>query len=124
MLLPEEEYDHFVEAQDTVWDDVLAELKAGKKESHWMWFVFPVLEGVGQSPTALFFAMGDLEETRGFAASAPSPAPVDAAIPAPAKSARAAAARRPAARPRPRNAAAKAASAARPKRADSGPGPV
>ena len=68
MLLPEEEYDHFVEAQDTVWDDVLAELKAGKKESHWMWFVFPVLEGVGQSPTALFFAMGDLDETRGFAA--------------------------------------------------------
>ena len=39
----EEELEMFVEAQDTVWSDVLSELTAGKKASHWMWFVFPQL---------------------------------------------------------------------------------
>ena len=43
----EEELDMFVEAQDAVWGDVVAELKAGKKTSHWMWFVFAQLRGLG-----------------------------------------------------------------------------
>lgn len=64
----EDEFDHFVDAQDTVWSDVLAELDAGAKRTHWMWFVFPVLDGVGQSPTALFFSLRDLQEAREYAA--------------------------------------------------------
>ena len=64
----EDEFDHFTDAQETVWTNVVAELRAGQKRSHWMWFVFPVLEGVGQSPTALFFALRDLDEARDYLA--------------------------------------------------------
>ena len=42
----------FVEAQDRVYDTVLAELRNGAKRSHWIWFVFPQLRGLGRSPTA------------------------------------------------------------------------
>ena len=62
----EDEYDHFTDAQDTVWPNVTLELTLGRKRSHWMWFVFPVLDGVGQSNTALFFALRDLDEARGY----------------------------------------------------------
>ena len=62
----EDEYDHFTDAQDTIWPNVTLELTLGHKRSHWMWFVFPVLEGVGQSSTALFFALRDLDEARGY----------------------------------------------------------
>jgi uncharacterized protein (DUF1810 family) len=44
--------DRFVRAQDRVYDRVLAELRAGEKRSHWMWFVFPQIDGLGSSPTA------------------------------------------------------------------------
>ena len=42
----------FVDAQDRVYDTVLAELRDGDKRSHWIWFVFPQLRGFGHSPTA------------------------------------------------------------------------
>ena len=42
----------FVDAQDPVIDRVRAELKAGRKQSHWMWFIFPQLRGLGSSPMA------------------------------------------------------------------------
>ncbi|QFT58067.1 hypothetical protein FIU94_04460 [Sulfitobacter sp. THAF37] len=64
----EDEFDHFTDAQDAIWDSVIEELQQGRKASHWMWFVFPVLEGVGDSPTALFFALRDMEETREYLA--------------------------------------------------------
>ncbi|APE42039.1 hypothetical protein BOO69_00400 [Sulfitobacter alexandrii] len=64
----EDEFDHFTDAQDAIWDSVMAELQDGRKISHWMWFVFPVLEGVGESPTALFFALRDVQETREYLA--------------------------------------------------------
>ena len=64
----DDEYDHFVDAQDSVWDAVLRELDEGRKRSHWMWFVFPVLEGVGESGTALFYALRDVEEAEGYLA--------------------------------------------------------
>ena len=58
------EYDlqRFVDAQDRVWDTVRAELKAGKKRTHWMWFVFPQLAGLGLSATAQHFAIADITE--------------------------------------------------------------
>ena len=58
----------FVDAQDPVWDDVLAELRAGRKRTHWMWFVFPQLAGLGRSSTAQHYAVADLAEARGYLA--------------------------------------------------------
>jgi uncharacterized protein (DUF1810 family) len=56
----------FVEAQAGVYADVEAELKAGAKTSHWMWFVFPQLKGLGRSSTALHYGIGGLEEARAY----------------------------------------------------------
>ncbi|WP_298851489.1 DUF1810 domain-containing protein [uncultured Ruegeria sp.] len=52
----------FVEAQDTVWADVLRELEQGQKTSHWMWFVFPQLAELGQSHMAQLYGIEDLDE--------------------------------------------------------------
>jgi uncharacterized protein (DUF1810 family) len=52
----------FVEAQADVIDRVRAELRAGRKQSHWMWFVFPQLLGLGQSAMAVRYAIGSLDE--------------------------------------------------------------
>ena len=52
----------FTEAQDSVYSTVLSELQQGKKTSHWMWFIFPQLVGLGRSPTAEFYAIKSLEE--------------------------------------------------------------
>jgi uncharacterized protein (DUF1810 family) len=56
----------FVDAQDRVYPAVLSELANGRKESHWMWFVFPQIAGLGQSPTAVKFAISSLEEALAF----------------------------------------------------------
>jgi uncharacterized protein (DUF1810 family) len=56
----------FVSAQDRVWPDVQAELAAGAKTSHWMWFVFPQLAGLGRSGTARFYGIASLAEARAY----------------------------------------------------------
>ena len=53
----------FVDAQERIYDTVIDELRAGRKRSHWMWFIFPQLRGLGSSPTAVRF--GDLVGRRG-----------------------------------------------------------
>jgi uncharacterized protein (DUF1810 family) len=60
--------ERFVRAQDErgTYDDALAELRAGRKRSHWMWFVFPQVAGLGHSPTAQAFAISDLTEARAY----------------------------------------------------------
>src|SRR5690349_7212891 len=58
----------FVAAQAPVYAEALAELRRGRKEGHWMWFVFPQLAGLGRSPTALFYAIGSLAEARAYLA--------------------------------------------------------
>ncbi len=60
----------FVEAQRGCYDEVLAELRQGRKRTHWMWFVFPQLEGLGHSATARHFALRDMREARAYAAHA------------------------------------------------------
>lgn len=60
--------DRFVQAQSRAWDDVLAELRAGRKTSHWMWFVFPQLAALGRSSTAKFYGLRGLDEARAYAA--------------------------------------------------------
>jgi uncharacterized protein (DUF1810 family) len=56
----------FVDAQDGVYDSVLAELRQGAKRSHWIWFVFPQLRGLGRSPTAARFGISSLAEARAY----------------------------------------------------------
>ena len=58
--------DRFVRAQDPVLPVVLAELKAGRKASHWMWFVFPQIAGLGSSPMASRYAIGTLAEAEAY----------------------------------------------------------
>jgi uncharacterized protein (DUF1810 family) len=58
----------FVAAQDSVYPTVVAELRAGRKRSHWMWFVFPQLRGLGSSPTSVHFGLASVDEARAYAA--------------------------------------------------------
>jgi uncharacterized protein (DUF1810 family) len=62
--------DRFVAAQDggRVYDTAVAELRAGRKTSHWMWFVFPQIAGLGRSPMAQAYAIGSVEEARAYLA--------------------------------------------------------
>ncbi len=59
--------DRFVRAQAPVMDRVEEELRAGRKRTHWMWFVFPQLRGLGSSPTAQLYGIGSLAEARALA---------------------------------------------------------
>lgn len=56
----------FVDAQEPVYADVVAELSAGRKRSHWMWFVFPQLRGLGGSAMAVRFGIASLEEAGAY----------------------------------------------------------
>lgn len=56
----------FVDAQDRVYDTVLEELRNGRKRSHWIWFVFPQLQGLGNSPTAIRYAITSLAEAEAY----------------------------------------------------------
>jgi uncharacterized protein (DUF1810 family) len=58
----------FVEAQDRVYETVLAELRNGAKRSHWIWFVFPQLRGLGRSGTAQHYGISGLDEARAYLA--------------------------------------------------------
>jgi uncharacterized protein (DUF1810 family) len=62
------ELEKFIDAQDGVFDTALAELRSGAKHSHWMWFVFPQLAGLGHSPMSRRYAIRSLEEARAYAA--------------------------------------------------------
>ena len=57
----------FVEAQGGgVYEQALAELRAGRKQSHWMWFIFPQHRDLGRSPTAKFYGLSGAEEARAY----------------------------------------------------------
>ena len=58
--------DRFVQAQASVMAQVRAELKAGRKTTHWMWFVFPQIAGLGHSPKAQFYAISSLDEAEAY----------------------------------------------------------
>ena len=60
--------ERFVEAQAPVYDQALGELRAGRKQSHWMWFVFPQIAGLGHSVMAQTYAIQSLEEARAYLA--------------------------------------------------------
>jgi uncharacterized protein (DUF1810 family) len=58
----------FIAAQAPIYETVVRELRSGKKRTHWMWFVFPQLRGLGRSSTAQFFGIASLDEARAYLA--------------------------------------------------------
>ncbi|THF59754.1 DUF1810 domain-containing protein [Ollibium composti] len=68
MTEPPDPFDlqRFVDVQSPVFETVLRELRDGRKASHWMWFVFPQIAGLGASPMAQRYAIGSLDEARGY----------------------------------------------------------
>jgi uncharacterized protein (DUF1810 family) len=56
----------FVDAQDSVFEEVCAELRAGRKQSHWMWFIFPQIKGLGHSSTAQYYAISSGQEAAAY----------------------------------------------------------
>lgn len=58
----------FASAQASTFDTALDELRAGRKQSHWMWFIFPQLRGLGRSSTAQFYGIASLDEARAYLA--------------------------------------------------------
>jgi uncharacterized protein (DUF1810 family) len=58
--------ERFVDAQNPVFKQVCDELRDGRKRSHWMWFIFPQLRGLGNSPTAIHFAISSRQEAEAY----------------------------------------------------------
>ena len=64
-----EELKRFILAQDSPYagyDQALSEIKAGQKESHWMWYIFPQIKGLGHSYNSKFYAIQSLDEARAY----------------------------------------------------------
>ena len=60
--------ERFIDAQAPVYAQALGELRAGQKQSHWMWFIFPQIMGLGQSPMSRAYAIQSLDEARAYLA--------------------------------------------------------
>ena len=58
--------DHFIEAHRAQFDSALTELLAGRKKSHWIWFIFPIAVGFGKSEIAQYYGIASMEEARAF----------------------------------------------------------
>ena len=58
----------FTKAQEQAYSTALSEIRNGRKQSHWIWYIFPQIEGLGRSSTAQFYSIRDLQEARDFLA--------------------------------------------------------
>ena len=69
-MTPNESYDldRFVEAQRDIYDEAIAEIRSGRKRSHWMWFVFPQIAGLGMSETSRRYAIRNRAEAEAYLA--------------------------------------------------------
>lgn len=56
----------FVDAQERTYETALSELRQGRKQTHWMWFIFPQLRGLGRSSTAQYYGLSSLDEGRAY----------------------------------------------------------
>ena len=69
-IQPKERNEHslerFVDAQERMYETALAEVKNGKKLSHWIWYIFPQLKGLGESYNSHYYGIDDLEEARAY----------------------------------------------------------
>ena len=59
--------DRFIKAQENIYKEALSEIRAGRKRSHWMWYIFPQLAGLGFSETSKYYAIKDLPEAEAYA---------------------------------------------------------
>ena len=68
--MPEDQFDlqRFLAAQESDFETAIAELRGGRKQSHWMWFIFPQLRGLGRSSMAQFYGIASLDEARAYLA--------------------------------------------------------
>lgn len=68
MMTDPDQLQRFVEAQDRheIYLDAVHELRSGRKDRHWMWFVFPQIAGLGRTPTAQQFEIADIDEARAY----------------------------------------------------------
>lgn len=62
------DFERFLLAQDGTYADATHELAAGRKESHWMWFIFPQVAGLGNSSTTIYYAINSLADAKSYAA--------------------------------------------------------
>ena len=62
------DFDRFIAAQDAVYASVTRELEQGRKESHWMWYIFPQIDGLGYSQTSMFYALSGKDEAAAYLA--------------------------------------------------------
>lgn len=56
----------FITAQERSYDAALSEIRSGRKRTHWMWYIFPQIEGLGRSSTAQYYAISDLQEAKEY----------------------------------------------------------
>ena len=61
-----QDLDRFLNAQASSYDAALREIRAGHKRSHWIWYIFPQIQGLGFSSTAQYYAIADIEEARAY----------------------------------------------------------
>ncbi len=66
-MSPSQDLDRFVQAQADVWAQALQEVREGRKRTHWMWFIYPQLRGLGRSATAQHYGLVNLAEARAYA---------------------------------------------------------
>lgn len=60
--------ERFIQAQKDTYDQALSEIRSGQKRSHWMWYIFPQISGLGRSTNAVFFAIADIDEAEAYLA--------------------------------------------------------
>lgn len=65
-MAQEENLQRFIQAHEQTYDTALKEIRGGRKYSHWMWYIFPQLKGLGRSSTSEYYGISDLEEARSF----------------------------------------------------------
>lgn len=69
-IQPKERKDHslerFVDAQERMYEKALAEVKNGKKLSHWIWYIFPQMKGLGESNNSRYYGIDDIDEAKGY----------------------------------------------------------
>lgn len=65
-MLADHSLNRFLEAQETYYTKALDEIRMGRKHTHWVWFIFPQIAGLGYSEMAQFYAIKDLQEARSY----------------------------------------------------------
>lgn len=61
-----DDINRFLKAQEHVYTTALMEIQQGRKRSHWMWYIFPQIQGLGRSETAIFYSIRNLEEAQNY----------------------------------------------------------